>query len=95
MKIKRVEMISIYRVTFPDGSVYIAAKKTPPANAVKSYEWAKNHDDPSRPLVAAYLKSKGQSTLELLHSDLTPDVAKKMKRKYIVAAKQEKLKVIS
>lgn len=88
-------MISIYRVTFPDNSVYIAAKKTPPANAVKSYEWAQSHNDPSRPLVAAYLKSKGQSTLELLHSDLTPDVAKKLKRKYIVEAKQAKLNVIS
>ncbi|MFT7683719.1 MAG: hypothetical protein ACI935_003232, partial [Moritella dasanensis] len=48
-------MINIYRVSFPDGSVYIAAKKTPPANAVKSYEWAKNHADPTRPLVVAYL----------------------------------------
>lgn len=88
-------MISIYRVSFPDGSVYIAAKKTPPANAIKSYEWAKNHNDPTRPLVAAYLKSKGQSTLELLHSDLTPDMAKKLKRRYIVAARQAKQFVIS
>ena len=71
-------MINIYRVSFPDGSVYIAAKKTPPANAVKSYEWAKNHTDPTRPLVVAYLKSKGQSTLEMLHSNLTPDMAKKL-----------------
>ena len=87
-------MINIYRVSFPDGSVYIAAKKTPPANAIKSYEWAKGHADPTRPLVAAYLKSKGQSTLKLLHSDLTPDMAKKLKRRYIVEARQAKQYVV-
>ena len=88
-------MINIYRVTFPDGSVYIAAKKKPPANAVDSYEWAKNHEDPSKPLVAAYLKSKGQSLLEVVHSNLTPDMAKKLKRRHIVEARQAKLYVIS
>ncbi|MFT5880634.1 MAG: hypothetical protein ACI86X_001763 [Moritella sp.] len=88
-------MINIYRVTFPDGSVYITAKKKPPADAAASYEWAKNHEDPTRPLVAAYLKSKGQGLLEVLHSDLTPDMAKKLKRRHIVESRQAKLYVIS
>ncbi len=92
---KIAEMINIYRVTFPDGSVYITAKKKSPANAAASYEWAQHHDDPTRPLVAAYLNSKGQSQLEILHSGLTPEMAKKLKRRYVTEAKKAKLNVIS
>ena len=90
----KVPTVNVFRVTFPDGTVYIAAKKASPEGAVKSLSWARKATNPDRPLVAAYLKSDGHSVIEKLHSDIDKDQASDLKEKYVLEAKYKKLNVI-
>jgi hypothetical protein len=87
-------MKNIYRTTFPDGTVYISAKQKPPENAAKSFKWAEQQINCERPLVAAYLKSKGSASTEILHTNLLPEEAQELKAKYVAEAQSKKLNVI-
>jgi hypothetical protein len=82
-------MTNVYKVTFSDNSVYFAAKQNPPGQAIESLEWARNQNNPNRPLVAAYLKHDGKSEVDRLHSGLERQEALRLKSKYI-AESQEK-----
>ena len=86
--------MNVYRVTFPDSTVYIAAKKVKPTNAARSLQWAKKAANPNRPLVAAYLKSNGESHIETLHTSLEKEEALRLKANYVEEAKTNKLNVI-
>ncbi|GIC75607.1 hypothetical protein [Moritella sp. F3] len=87
-------IMNVYRVTFPDGTVYIAAKKAKPESAEKSLRWAKKAANSRRPLVAAYLKSDGESHIETLHTGLEKEEALRLKANYVEEAKANKLNVI-
>ncbi|PQJ61573.1 hypothetical protein BTO10_15730 [Vibrio chagasii] len=87
-------MTNIYKTIFPDGSIYIAAKKSPPGNASESLSWAQNHSNPQRPLVAAYLKSNGVASTKILHKNLDAEKAKELKAQYVEQALGKKLNVI-
>ena len=87
-------MKNVYRTTFPDGTVYISARQTPPKNAEGSLKWAKQQINCERPLVAAYLKSKGAASTETLHTNLLPEEAQELKAKYVAEAESKTLNVI-
>ncbi|ELE7615369.1 hypothetical protein V4F52_004365 [Vibrio vulnificus] len=87
-------MTNIYETTFPDGTIYISAKKSPPKNAKESLCWAQKQSNPNRPLVAAYLKSNGIASTRVLHTNLDAEKAKELKAKYVNQALSKKLNVI-